>query len=228
MLIETDAGVFYTKLRGAAQAPGSLVAELIVGALADALGLQVPTRVLIELPDRLPTADANDELAQLLRASVGRSLGFQYLAGATEFRSEDAARVEPSLASSVVWLDGLVMNPDRTAVNPNLLWSHGALWLIDHGACLGFQHDWSQVTEEMPQRPWDHSRHVLAPRAHLLDGVDSTLADRLDRATLETAVAAVPEEYLRAVQGSVRRARAAYVAFLWKRLKSPRPFLLNV
>ncbi len=44
MLIDTDAGVFHTKLRGAAQAPASLVAEIVVGALADALGLSVPAR----------------------------------------------------------------------------------------------------------------------------------------------------------------------------------------
>jgi HipA-like protein len=227
VLIDTDAGVFYTKLRGAAQAPASLVAELIVGALADELDLRVPTRVLIEIPDRLPTDDANDELAQLLQASIGRSLGFQYLADAAGFRPGDAARVEPSVASSVVWLDGLVMNPDRTAANPNLLWSHRTLWLIDHGACLGFQHDWPLVTEATPRRPWDHSGHVLAPRANLLAEVDPALTSRLDRAALEAAVAAVPEEYLRAVDQTVRRARAAYVAFLWKRLKPPRPFLLN-
>ena len=47
VLIETDAGVFHTKLRGAAQAPASLVAEIIVGALADALELSVPARVLM-------------------------------------------------------------------------------------------------------------------------------------------------------------------------------------
>ena len=40
--------MFYTKLRGAAQAP-KLVAEIVVGALADALGLSVPARVLIEI-----------------------------------------------------------------------------------------------------------------------------------------------------------------------------------
>ena len=37
--VETDAGVFHTKLRGAAQGPTSLVAEIVVGALADALAL---------------------------------------------------------------------------------------------------------------------------------------------------------------------------------------------
>ena len=50
VLIDTDAGVFHTKLRGAAQAPASLVAELIVGALADVPGLSVSVRVLIDIP----------------------------------------------------------------------------------------------------------------------------------------------------------------------------------
>ena len=49
VLVETDAGIFYTKLRGAAQAPASLVAEIVVGGLADALELPVPARVLIEI-----------------------------------------------------------------------------------------------------------------------------------------------------------------------------------
>ena len=32
VVVDTDAGLFYTKLRGAAQAPATLVAEIIVGA----------------------------------------------------------------------------------------------------------------------------------------------------------------------------------------------------
>jgi hypothetical protein len=75
--VETDAGVFYTKLRGAAQGPASLVAEIVVGALADALGLSVPTRVLIDMPPGIPIDDPHQELAQLLRVSIGRNLGFQ-------------------------------------------------------------------------------------------------------------------------------------------------------
>src|SRR5262245_60907379 len=85
LLIDTDAGVFYTKLRGAAQAPASLVAEIIVGSLADALGLSVPARVLIEIPDRLAVDDPHEELAQLIRHSVGLNLGFQYLSAVRPF-----------------------------------------------------------------------------------------------------------------------------------------------
>jgi hypothetical protein len=227
VLVETDAGVFYTKLRGAAQAPASLVAEIIVGALAEVLGLSVPSRVLIDIPADIPVDDPHQELAQLLRWSVGRNLGFQLLANVRGFTPSDVSRANEDVASRTVWLDGLVQNPDRTEKNPNLLWSDGQLWLIDHGASLGFHHDWPRVTEDSPRSTgWDARRHVLHARATRLAHVDEELSARLPRAILESAVNIVPDDFLSEETGEARRRRrAAYAAFLWKRLKSPRPYI---
>lgn len=227
VLAETDAGIFYTKLRGAAQAPASLLAELVVGALADALGLNVPARVLIEIPPGLEPEDRRDELVDLVHASVGINLGFQLLPEPRDFRAEDIPLVDPDLASTIVWLDGLVLNPDRTLQNPNMLWSHQRLWLIDHGASLGFQHDWARVTEQTPRQPWAHvDRHVLGSRATPLAQVDQALAALLSRATVHAALTQVPDEFMAPMGAeALDRRRAAYEAFLWKRLKAPRPFL---
>jgi hypothetical protein len=228
VLAETEAGVFYTKLRSAGQAPASLVAELIVGAVAEALGLNVPARVLIEMPPGLEPEDRRDELLDLVRASAGLNLGFQYLPESRDFRADDLAQVAPDLAATIVWLDGLVLNPDRTPENPNLLWSHERLWLIDHGACLGFQHDWARVTEASPRAPWPLlARHVLRSRAARLPELDAELASRVDRETLEQAVRLVPQAFFAPLAGAdaIDRRRSAFVAFLWKRLKSPRPFV---
>jgi hypothetical protein len=230
VLVETEGGVFYTKLRGAAQAPASLVAEIIVGALADVLGLSVPSRVLVDIPDDIPIDDPHQELAQLLRWSVGRNLGFQLLPTVRGFTALDVPRVDAVVASTIVWLDGLVQNPDRTMKNPNLLWSHDRLWLIDHGASLGFHHDWRRVTEDSPRSAgWDARRHALHARATRLAHVDDELSARLPRAVLESAVANVPDDFLSEETGEARRRRrAAYVAFLWKRLRTPRPFVASV
>src|SRR5262245_46991181 len=163
VLVDTDAGVFYAKLRGAAQAPASLIAEIIVGALATVVGLAVPACVLIEIPPDLRSEDPHEEFVQLLRQSRGVNLGLQYLADARDFRSKDAERVAPELASRIVWLDGLVQNPDRTVKNPNMLWSQEQLWLIDHGASLGFQHNWTNVTEDSPRSTtWPIGQHALS------------------------------------------------------------------
>ncbi|HEY1305001.1 MAG TPA: HipA family kinase [Vicinamibacterales bacterium] len=226
-LIETEAGLFHTKLRGAGQAPGSLVAEIVVGALADALGLSVPARVLIDIRTDIRVDDPHQELAQLIRRSRGRNLGFQFLPNARDFRSPDVPAVDRELASKIVWLDGLVQNPDRTLNNPNLLWSDRQLWLIDHGASLGFHHDWPSVTEDVPRtRGWDASRHVLKSRADQVAVIDESMAGRLPRAVLASALDAVPDDFLSEPGAdATRRRRAAYVAFLWKRLKRPRPFV---
>ena len=93
VLIDTDAGVFHTKLRGAAQAPASLVAEIIVGALADALGLSVSARVLIDIPPDVPVDDPHQELGDLLHRSVGRNLGFQVHAGCAELPPDRCSAV---------------------------------------------------------------------------------------------------------------------------------------
>src|SRR5437899_5532930 len=94
VLVETDDGVRFTKLRGAAQGTGALVAEVIVAELAEALGLRVPARSLVRLGGDVESVDKNDELADLLRASAGINLGFAYLEDAQYFApAADVERV---------------------------------------------------------------------------------------------------------------------------------------
>src|SRR5690349_4299148 len=61
VLVETEAGLQFTKLHGAAQGPGALVAEVIVAELAEALGLRVPERSLVRLDAGVESVDKNDE-----------------------------------------------------------------------------------------------------------------------------------------------------------------------
>src|SRR6185436_4392455 len=98
--------------------------EIVVGEIATHLGLPVPERVLVDLDDGAPSEDRNDELLDLLGRSHGTNLGFRYLPGATDLVARDAGKVIADLAANVLWLDGLVMNPDRTPRNPNILMWH--------------------------------------------------------------------------------------------------------
>jgi hypothetical protein len=117
------------------------------------------------------------------------------------------------------------LNIDRTPANPNILMVRGQPWLIDHGASLGFQYDWASVDEDAPRAPVDHALHLFGTRSGRLARYDDQLAARLTREAIEAAVAQVPESFLtdRPPEWSPARCRAAYVAFLWKRLKEPRP-----
>ena len=234
VIIEPEAGLFFTKLRGAAQGTSALVAEIIVAALAEALGLRVPQRVLINIDDTTVSEDRNDELADLLAASRGCNLGFEWLEAAADLQPEDLPGIDRETASKILWLDGLVMNPDRTAQNPNLLMRGEHLWLIDHGAALGFYHNWSSVTEDSPARVLaTMSRHVMREHATDLARLDDVLAQRLNRDVIRSAVEQVPDDFLRPllpkpISRTLSRRREAYCAFLWKRLKKPRRFATNM
>jgi hypothetical protein len=227
ILVETEAGLFVTKLRGAGQGAPALVAEIVVAGLAEQLGLAVPERALIELPADVTRDNHNDELAALLDASVGVNLGFRFLDGARDPGPSDLKRLNDEFAARVLWLDGLTMNPDRTQQNPNVLFWKGQPWLIDHGAALTFQYRWASLTEDAPREPADYEGHVFTDRTALLRTWDTKLAASLERETLTAVIADVPDSFLLAAnpRQAPDRTRALYRAFLWKRLKPPRPFL---
>lgn len=220
VIVETDAGTCFVKLRGAAQGTLALVAEIIVAELAEAIGLSVPARALVTIDENTPTNDRNDELLQLLSFSHGLNLGFHFLEDARNLRHDEADLIDEETASKIVWLDALVMNPDRTP--KNILWSQRKPWLIDHGAALGFQHDWSRVNEQTAARPYPFDRHLLFARSTKLAALAGELAGRLPRDVIERAVAGVPDTFLvpHLGQTTLERRRQAYVAVLWKRLKS--------
>jgi hypothetical protein len=233
VLVEADDGPWITKLRGAGQGTGALVAEIVVAALAESLGLNVPARTLVRISPGIESVDRDGELRALLDASVGTNLGFVYLEGAREIGDAELDLVSRDDAAAIVWLDGLVMNPDRTAHNSNLLWWRHRVWLIDHGASLGFQYQWSSVSETSTSVPVPGvDPHLLRDRALDLREWDEIFAARITRAVLEASIGEVPDDFLRPLIGdssgsddALRRRRAAYVAFLWKRLKAPRSWL---
>ena len=230
VVVDTDEGKRFTKLRGAGQGVQPLIAEIIVGSIAEAIGLRVPRRSLVTIEPEIDSLNRRDELRDLLDRSVGINLGFDYLDGARLVQSSEIDRVSADDAAAIVWLDAFVFNPDRTARNTNLMWYRDQLWLIDHGAALAFQYSWSDVTESAPTRAFVPAEpHVLQSRVTNIEEWDELFAGRLTRDALVAAVAEVPDDFLIAVgvndvADALERRRAAYVAYLWKRLKAPREF----
>ena len=228
IVVETQKGLYLVKLRGAAQGTGPLVAEIIVAEIAEALGLSVPERGLVQLGAEIDSPERDAELRDLMVASVGVNLGFAYLSGARDLIPTEIDLVSADDRAAILWLDRFVMNPDRTARNTNLMWWSNGLWLIDHGAALGFQYDWSSVSEGSTRTQsveMDPHLFSTAVSADAMREWDDVFAARLTRDVLDTAVGEVPDEFLEFGDADSRmRRRAAYSAFLWKRLKPPRAF----
>ncbi len=231
VIVDTGSERVFTKLRATAHGAAPLVAEIVVGELADALGLSTPARCLVEIEAGIESLDPHphEELLELLARSAGLNLGFQLLEGYRDLKPPDTRHIRPELAASIIWLDALVENPDRTEQNPNLMIKAGHVSLIDNGAALAFQYDWDNVTEQTPRQPGSFvEKHLLRVSASQLEACDDQLAPRLTREVLERALATVPDEFIGPLvpPGSdPARHRAAYVAYLWKRLRAPRPFV---
>ena len=81
----SDDGLYVLKFRGAGQGAKALVAEIVAGELARALGLTVPELALVELDPKLALAEPDREIQDLLDASAGLNLGVDFLPGALPF-----------------------------------------------------------------------------------------------------------------------------------------------
>jgi len=229
VIVDTGTERIFSKLHATAHGSAPLVAEIVVGELADVLSVPTPARCLVEIEAGIVSADPHEELLDLLARSAGLNLGFQVLEGYRDLKPPDVRHIRPELAASIIWLDALVQNPDRTEQNPNLMIKAGRVSLIDNGAALTFQYDWDNVTEQMPRQAGTFvEKHLLRVSPSQFEACDELLAPRLTRGVLERALAAVPDEFMTPLvpRGSdPARHRAAYVAYLWKRLRTPRPFV---
>lgn len=219
-LVEADDdGLYVLKFRGAGQGRKPLVAEVVVGELARALGFAVPELVLVELDPAIGRAEPDPEIQDLLVASPGLNLGVDFLPGALPFSPAAGPAPDPDLAADVVWLDALVTNVDRTPQNPNLLVWHDRLWLIDHGAALYFHHAAARSAGHERQRFEAIREHVLLPFASSIAAADARLAPRVTTELLASVADLVPADWL---DGADHR---VYVDYLRGRLEPPRPFV---
>jgi hypothetical protein len=226
-IVEADDGFLYVlKFRGAGQGVKALIAELIAGELARDLGLKLPEIIFANLDEAFGRTEPDEEIQDLLKASVGLNLGLHYLSGAITF-DPIVTSIDPLLASRIVWFDCLITNVDRTARNTNMLSWHKELWLIDHGASFFFHHSW-QNWEQQALRPFVQVKdHVLLRKASLLQEVNDEFVKILTPELVRSVVNLIPEEWFswESPFGSVEEHREAYIHFLVTRVANSEVFV---
>lgn len=216
-LVEADDdGLYVVKFRGAGQGPKALVAEILTGELARALGLPVPELVFLKLDPAIANAEPDPEIQDLLKASAGLNVAFDFLPGSLAFDAGAAALITPERCAEIVWLDSFMLNVDRTPRNPNLLVWHQQVWLIDHGAALYVQHGSDDLAAEAGRRFPAIRDHVLLPHAASIVAADARLRPLIP--DLDALVALVPVDWL---GGDPQ----PYVDFLRARLDGPPGFV---
>ena len=218
-----DLGTYVCKFRGAGQGVRVLVAEVVVGELARRIGLSTPRLVGLDLDPQIARYEADEEVQDLLGASVGLNLGIDFLPGA--FGYDGTVHDGSDVAAKVLWLDAFTANVDRSWRNPNLLVWHGRLWVIDHGAALYFHHGWSGgITDpaRFADQPWGIDDHVLRTHTGGLARADEEITGLLDEQVFTEVLADVPDPWLEPVPGADTpdAVREAYVSFLVERLST--------
>ena len=217
-----DDGLYVLKFRGAGQGARALIAELVSGEIARALGLSVPEIVFAELDPDLARTEPDPEIFALIRDSAGLNLALDYLPASVMF-DPVVEKIPADLASRIVWFDAYVTNVDRTVRNTNMLMWHRGLWLIDHGATLYFHHSAGWAEDRARARtPFPLiTDHVLLRRAGMLAEIDAAMAARLTPAIIEGIVGLIPDGWI----DEGPSYRAAYSRYLIDRLASPRAFV---
>lgn len=220
-----DDGMYVVKFRGAGQGPRALIAELVAGEIARAVGLPVPELVFAELHPDLARTEPDPEIHQLIHDSAGLNLALDYLPGSVTFEPL-VHDISAELASRIVWLDAFVTNIDRTARNTNMLWWHKKLWLIDHGATLFFHHapGWHTNLERAREPFAQITNHALLKKATAIAAVDAAMAAALTPEILSGIIELIPDMWVSSQGDDPAVLRDAYRRYFTMRLESPRRF----
>lgn len=194
-LAEADDNFKYVlKFRGAGHGVKMLISELLGGLLAKKLGLAIPELVFANLDVDFGRTEGDEEIQDLLKFSEGLNLGLHYLSGAIAY--DPSIKIDPLLASKIVWMDAFITNIDRTFKNTNLLWWHKELWIIDNGASFYFHHSW-QNFESAAKTPFKYIKdHVLLPQAAELEAADRFAKEVLSEDYFRAMVDTIPEDWL--------------------------------
>lgn len=219
-IVKADDDFLYVlKFRGAGQGKKALIAELIGGELARAIGLKVPELVFMNLDDSFSKTEPDEEIQDLLKFSVGLNLGLHFLSGAITY--DPLVSIADALsASKIVLLDSMISNIDRTAKNTNLLNWNNELWLIDHGASLYFHHNWNNWESHLLPTFPSIKDHVLLERAEQLMEAAKEIQRLIDQDTIADIISTIPEDWLDEASNTLPadEIRAAYVQVLNSKL----------
>ena len=219
-IVKADDDFLYVlKFRGAGQGKKALIAELLGGELARAIGLKMPELVFMNLDDTFSKTEPDEEIQDLLKFSVGLNLGLHFLSSAITY-DPLVSKIDALTASKVVVLDSIMSNIDRTAKNTNLLDWNNELWVIDNGASFYFHHNWSTYKNHLTRTFPLIKDHVLLDKATQLNEATKQIQTALTDEKITEIIALIPEEWLQNDTDDLSPAqmRAAYLEYLKAKL----------
>lgn len=140
VLVETSLGMkCVLKWKGSAEGSMATATEWVSLKLAHHAGVPVPTPHLITVSPTLAETTDNGEVRDIIRRSPGTNLGIEFLENATPFAPGFINNVDPPIRNLIFLFDVLLLNIDRTDLNPNMIVSKGRLYCIDYAASMAIK-----------------------------------------------------------------------------------------
>ncbi len=157
-------GTYVMKFRGAGQGWKVSSPRSSSPVLRGPSSVPVPDLAVITLDERIAKYEADEEVQDLLTASVGHQPRRRLPARLARLRRLPSPP-SPDLAERIIWLDALTANSTGTSSQPNLLVWHGQTSAIDHGAALYFHRSWAG----RPPSPERFAAQVSMRVGHVLE-----------------------------------------------------------
>lgn len=196
MLIGGDDGKKYVvKLNGAGDGVLSNVVEWVASKLGALMQIPVLQPVFVVIDANLAEQAGDPETRELLGRSVGINLGTPYLPDAVTYSARHASSIDDVLQQQIFLFDVLLINIDRTDMNPNMVVHHGELWCLDYSSAMTIR---SAINGE-PYREYVILRHLKQHpfyRANLLPYDFINRLEKIPDSGVRNIVDAIPSEWI--------------------------------
>lgn len=141
----SDGNTYVIKLRGAGDGVAANVVEWLASKLGYLLDIPVICPVFLVIGEALENQVGDPEVSELIARSRGLNLGTPYLEDASPFDNRAAQDLADDHKNAIFLYDLFLLNIDRNASNPNMIWHRGELKCLDYSSALTIR---SVITQE--------------------------------------------------------------------------------
>lgn len=132
----SDGQKYVVKPRGSGEGTLANIAEFLslqLGRLAQIPVLE-PVGLWIEVDFAKKASDP--EIRELLEKSAGINLGTKYVEAASVYHATRAPFMAPEMKDHIFLYDLFLLNVDRNASNPNIIFNRAGLWCLDYASAV--------------------------------------------------------------------------------------------
>jgi hypothetical protein len=132
----SDGGKYVVKLRGAGDGILTNVVEWLAIKLGQLARLPVLEPALLVIDNEFAKQAPDPEIREVLEKSAGMNFGTKLVEGASILNEHKAFEVGASLKGEIFLYDLFLLNVDRNARNPNLIFNRNGLWALDYSSSM--------------------------------------------------------------------------------------------